>query len=133
MTKDIPWIVDLHNDLAKELTDNQPRMLLGVVMDNTKANSGAMDKLQEEHPYWMVLGCQSHAFNLLIKDLANEQKSPWSAKVFAQALTISNVIGDSEKIRDLVGKKQLDAWGKVSMCAYNSATATQLPPQQFVC
>jgi hypothetical protein len=114
VTKDIPWIVDLHNDLANELTDNNPRKLLGAIMDNTKANCGAMDQLQEEHPYWVVLGCQSHAFNLLIKDLAKENKSPWSAKVFAQALTISNAIGDSEKIRDLVNKKQLELWDKVS-------------------
>jgi hypothetical protein len=113
VTKDIPWIVELHNELADEVTDGNLRRLLGVVMDNTKANCGAMDQLQQQHPSWLVLGCQSHGFNLLIKDLANELKCPWSAKVFAQALTISNAIGDSEKIRDLVNKKQVEIWGKV--------------------
>jgi hypothetical protein len=112
--KDKAWIRNLHNELADELTDGNPRKLLGAIMDNTKANCGAMEQLENDHPYWLVLGCQSHAFNLLIKDLANEQKCPWAAKVFAQALTISNAIGDSEKIRDLVNKKQLAVWGKVS-------------------
>jgi hypothetical protein len=125
VTKDIPWIIQLHNDLANELTDGQPRKLLGTVMDHTKANMGAMGKLQEEHPYWLVLGCQGHSFNLVVKDLANEQKCPWSAKVFAQALAISNVIGDSEKIRELVSSKQLEAWGKVSMSASKCAAQMQ--------
>jgi hypothetical protein len=101
------------NDLAAEITGQAPRRLLGVVMDNTKANNAAMAILQELHPYWLVFGCQGHALALILKDFANENKCPWSAKVFDRAINISNVIGDSEKIRSLVIEKQQQVYDKV--------------------
>lgn len=38
VTKDATWLKDSHVEWAMEVTDNKPDRLLGMVMDNTKAN-----------------------------------------------------------------------------------------------
>jgi hypothetical protein len=64
-------IAAMHNEWAAELTKGDLAKILGVVLDNPKANRKALRLLQEEHPMWICLGCQAHALNLLCKDLAN--------------------------------------------------------------
>ena len=60
-------IKDLHLEMAKEVTRGDWTKILGVVMDNPKANRKALRLLQEEHPSWICLGCQAHSLNLLCK------------------------------------------------------------------
>ena len=89
--KDVDWVVSEHNRLALELTDNHPEKLAGVIMDNTKVNRLALERLEKEHPGWIGLGCQAHALQLVLKDLANPAKSPWCSHLFTAAKDISKV------------------------------------------
>lgn len=50
---------------------------------------------------------------MVLKDFANENKCPWSAKVFDKAISISNAIDDSEKVRTLINAKQQQICDKV--------------------
>jgi hypothetical protein len=47
VTKDAEWIAEMHEDIARELTNGDFRKLLGMIMDNTKANRAGMDILHE--------------------------------------------------------------------------------------
>jgi len=60
-----------------------------------------MRLMQEEQPGWVLLGCQAHAFALLIKDLQSEKtvRNAWSKRVYATALMMSNVIHGAEGVR----------------------------------
>lgn len=111
VSKDAEWITELHNNLADDITQGQPDRLLGVLLDNTKANRKALKELEEQHRTWLGLGCQAHALSLLLKDLANPSKAKWAASTFAAALHMSNTIGDSERVRALVQAKQVEFYG----------------------
>ena len=76
VTKNGEWIAELHEDLADELTSWQKEKLLGFLMDNTEANRKAMRLMGESFPHWLLLGCQSHAGSLLLKDFASPAKCP---------------------------------------------------------
>jgi hypothetical protein len=58
VVKDATWVVELHNNLANEITECRPDKLLGVLLDNTKTNRKALKMLEEEHPKWLGIGCQ---------------------------------------------------------------------------
>ena len=60
-------MVEQHVELAMDVTSGNPERLVGVIMDNTKANLSALKQLQER---WLCLGCFAHGLALLIKDLA---------------------------------------------------------------
>lgn len=115
--KDADYIAQLHIDLAADTTGGAPDRLLGVLMDNTKANCKAMKLLEEQYPVWLCIGCQAHGLSLLIKDLANPKKAKWSAATFETGLLFSNTIGDSERVRALVQAKQRATDGKVCAAA----------------
>lgn len=108
--KDSPWIAKEHLAWAKEVGGKEEgweQRILGVVMDNTKANRGALASMKALHPQWLLLGCQAHALALLIKDLANPDRCTWTAKVYSSALMMSNVINGNEKVRAALRTKQL--------------------------
>lgn len=108
--------LDLHEKLAAEVTKNQLSKLLGVVMDNTKANRAAGVIMNERHPEWLVVGCYAHALSLLLKDF--KEKTKWGKKLFTTANQMVNTINDSELIRALINKHQMQQYGKVrSLCA----------------
>jgi hypothetical protein len=113
VTKDAAWIAATHEELADEVTNGRPRLLNGLLMDNTKANLAAMRLLQQRHPYWLLVGCQGHGFSLLLKDFANTSKTTWAAELFKTAIMIVNTINDSERIRAEVQQEQLAMYGKV--------------------
>jgi hypothetical protein len=111
--KDATWIADLHERMAADLlksiapeeysTEDLDRdmaeKILGVVLDNPRANRNALEMLEARHTTWICLGCQAHALSLLVKDLANPDKCPELAKLLEQVLGISRILGDSSNIR----------------------------------
>jgi hypothetical protein len=97
--KDADFIANLHTKLAKDLTDDEPQKLIGVIMDNTKANVAAMKLLEERHPTWLATGCVAHALNLLVKDMGNDSKCPGVARIIKDVLQMALVIGDSAAVR----------------------------------
>jgi hypothetical protein len=113
LVKDAQWIAGMHEAAADELTKGRPWLLLGVLMDNTKANLSAMRILQERHPNWVLLGRQGHGLLLLLKDFANSKKTTWAAELFQTGVTIVNAINDSERIRTAVQQCQMRIYGKV--------------------
>jgi hypothetical protein len=38
VVKNAQWLMEQHEEWAMQVTDNKPERLLGMVMDNTKAN-----------------------------------------------------------------------------------------------
>lgn len=70
--KDAATIAETHIKWAEQLTGGDMKKLLGIIMDNTKANRNAMVILEELQPYWLLLGCVAHGLNVLCKDLANK-------------------------------------------------------------
>ncbi len=140
VAKDVPFIVQLHKEVAHDITDGQPERLLGVTMDNTKANRNAIHRLEKLFPTWVNVGCQAHGLALLIKDLANANHSPWTAAVFAKASMMTLLIGGSERVRSLLNRMQMERYGKVrgcnSVCCTNSHldaldTRTYHPPHRL--
>lgn len=77
------WTFNLHKDLITELEPDDPTRILGLVLDNAPSNKCGMDKLESEFPHLIIIGCQAHSLNLLIKDLIGgiKESCPWSAKV----------------------------------------------------
>lgn len=73
VTKDAQWIADLHVQLAEDLLPGKATNLLGVIMDNTKANRNALGILKAKFPKWLTLGCAAHALALVIKDLDGDK------------------------------------------------------------
>jgi hypothetical protein len=75
VVKNAQWIFDQHVALAEELIGGKPELLIGFLMDNTKANRKAQDMLEEHEPRWLAIGCQAHGLLLLIKDLADPKNT----------------------------------------------------------
>lgn len=115
-------IKDMHLEMAQEVTQGDPAKILGVVMDNPKANRLALKLLQDAHPTWICLGCQAHALNLLCKDLITEKFCPGTSAVLITVLKISLVIGDAEVIRTALGEWQKDQYGKTKAIAAHCPT-----------
>jgi hypothetical protein len=111
--KDAQWIADLHEQLAEDLLasvapedydaeslqQDMKEKILGVVLDNPRANRNALEMLEAKHSTWICIGCQAHALSLLIKDLGNPKKCPELAKLLEQVLGISRAVGDSSNVR----------------------------------
>jgi hypothetical protein len=109
--KDADWIFSTHVALAEEIAPSQPGgadNLLGVVMDNTKANRSALKKLKDKFPRWLTLGCNAHALNLIFKDLANESRCEGTARVVTALNKMSNAINNSERIKSLLNQHQVE-------------------------
>jgi hypothetical protein len=81
MVKDHAWIHDVHKEIAEELRPVAASRLLDLVLDNAKANRSAMRMLEEIYPRWIMVGCNAHALNLLLKVLATDSWCPGTAKV----------------------------------------------------
>jgi hypothetical protein len=79
VVKNAQWIVEQHVALAEEVTGGKPALLIGFLMDNTKANRKAEGMLEEHEPRWLSIGCHAHALSLLIKDQADPKKTTATA------------------------------------------------------
>jgi hypothetical protein len=100
----------------------KPDDCIGFVMDNTSTNLAAIQQLRQENPRWLGVGCGVHGMALVFKDLAKEKNVKWAAKIFAASVTISTVVGDSERIRALLGIHQTETYGKKSSITANAPT-----------
>jgi hypothetical protein len=71
--------------------------------------------MKDKHPTWLLLGCQAHAFSLLIKDLQSEKTlhCAWSKRVYSTALMMSNTINGVETVRSALRSMQQDVYQKV--------------------
>lgn len=89
-------------------------------MDNTKTNRAALVLLQQACGQWIVLGCAAHAIALIIKDLASAAgkaengvgRCPGFKRVYDMVRMISNAVGDSEGVRMMLHKAQVQQGGK---------------------
>ncbi|KAG5189338.1 major facilitator superfamily domain-containing protein [Tribonema minus] len=131
--KNAEWIEELHMRWAKKVTRGNLDRLLGMVMDNTKANRKALDLMKQKHPTWLLLGCQAHALALLIKDLHGEKNArcDWSKKAYGKALMMSNTINGSETIHSALREQQKFKYGKVK--AVRSHCPTRFAILHFIC
>lgn len=66
------------------------------------------------------MGCQAHALNLFIKDLALHDKTPWASFVLARVTTMVNVINEGAAVRALIHEQQLGLYGQVG-CVFAGA------------
>jgi hypothetical protein len=60
-------LLQIHEEMAMEVTNGNLAAINGVVMDNPKANRKACLILEERHITWVCIGCQAHSLNLGIK------------------------------------------------------------------
>eukprot|EP00955_Chlamydomonas_euryale_P082987 363789-Chlamydomonas_euryale.AAC.11 len=84
----------LHPDISKELEPNDISRIMALVTDSASANSNGMKILEEEFPHLILIPCQAHALNLLIKDVAGQGstiKCKWTAQVFKDVLHLALV------------------------------------------
>jgi hypothetical protein len=61
------FYLQIHEEMAKKVTDGNLATISGVVMDNTKANCKACEILEQRYITWVCIGCQAHSLNLLKK------------------------------------------------------------------
>ncbi|EFJ40248.1 hypothetical protein VOLCADRAFT_108259 [Volvox carteri f. nagariensis] len=119
--KDAQYIKKIHLDVVAEAF-TKPDDCIGFVMDNTATNLAAIQLLRIENPRWLGVGCGVHGMALVFKDLAKEKNVKWAAKIFNASITISTVVGDSERIRALLGVHQMEKYGKKSAITANTPT-----------
>jgi hypothetical protein len=48
----------------------------GWTVDNTRANMGALQQLEADHPEWINVGCIAHGLALAMKDFCSYKKTP---------------------------------------------------------
>jgi len=53
---------------AEQMSGGELARISGWILDNTKANWGAMKFLVEKHPQWIMRGCIAHGLALAMKD-----------------------------------------------------------------
>jgi hypothetical protein len=99
---------------------------MGCIMDNTKANRSAMRRLEETYPTWICLGCNAHALNLLMKDLAPD-KHPAIAIIFSDIQMIGLVCGDREPIRSYLQFEQNKIWKRTKSISQHCPTRWAIP------
>jgi hypothetical protein len=97
--KNTQWVVDLHMNAKAEVEALYPNVkVAGFVMDNTKANTAAMNQMGAADPSLVNVGCVAHGLALLFKDLG--KKNPqWIVKVYKKALDISNVVNGAQRLK----------------------------------
>lgn len=83
-----------------------------------------MRMLKEDYPRWLLLGCLAHALSLLIKDLGDQKqgKCGYVQKVYSAAGSMSNLIGDADKVRASLHTHQQQRNGKASAIAVHCPT-----------
>jgi hypothetical protein len=107
--KNTQWVVDLHMNAKAEVEALYPNVkVAGFVMDNTKANTAAMNQMGAADPSLVNVGCVAHGLALLFKDLG--KKNPqWIVKVYKKALDISNVVNGAQRLNQLLHDLQREA------------------------
>lgn len=68
LRKDSVGIANLLEEKALAMTGGDPSRFAGWLLDNTKANWGAIKILDERHPDWINRGCIAHGLSLAMKD-----------------------------------------------------------------
>ena len=89
--------------------------------------------MKAKHPTWLLLGCQAHAFALLIKDLYGEKttRCAWSHKAYAVALVMSNTISSCETVYAELRKQQVFKYGSVKQIRTHCPTRFAI--LHFIC
>ena len=72
---------------------------LTIVTDNASVNIAAGKIIEDLHPKVFVLGCDTHNYNLLIKDISNPQMSSQIAEVIETANHIINLFLNHRAVR----------------------------------
>jgi hypothetical protein len=111
--KDHEWIVQLAQRVGEEVNEAKAAAWKGSIMDNTSTNKKAkpqtsLTKLNNG----LHIGCGSHGFALLIKDLF--KGLAWVKKCYDEAVDMSNAVSNSERIAAML---------KTSMLAQNPPNA----------
>jgi hypothetical protein len=70
--------------------------------------------MKQEHPEWLLLGCQAHALSLVIKDFIGEKtvRCAWSKRVYRTALMMSNTINGNDKVHAALKVAQQEKYSK---------------------
>ena len=104
---------------------------MGLSMDNTSSNRLAFTLLHADMPHLLLVGCQSHALSLLIKDLGSVRHFKFGARVYEQARLLSNTINGSERVRALLHECQTQAYsGLRAVCSH---CPTRFGTHHFIC
>ena len=75
LRKDKVGIANLLEEKAIEMSGGDPKRFAGWILDNTKANWGAMMIMTERHPQWINRGCIAHGLSLAMKDFTKYERS----------------------------------------------------------
>jgi hypothetical protein len=117
VTKDAEWTFGFLEAAAKQLGDGVVDRCRGVAMDGTSTNRKAMKMLEAEYPRMVNLVCAAHSLDLLIKDLGNgsknQAKHTTCGATLLAAKDLAAAVGESEKLRAIVQKHQLERYKKV--------------------
>lgn len=89
--------------------------------------------MKVKQPTWLLLGCQAHAFALLIKDLYGEKttRCAWANKAYSMALMMSNTIASCEKVHTALREQQVFKYGSVKQIRTNCPTRFAI--LHFIC
>ena len=83
-----------------------------MVFDNASVNMGAGRLIQEKYPKVFVLGCDTHTYNLLIKDLCNPKNAPEINEVLIAADRIVNFVINHRAVR-IAFEKHGQVWSAI--------------------
>jgi hypothetical protein len=122
VTKDAEWVQGLMEAVITQLSDGDPQRCDGTNMDGAAVNRRAMRDLEVKHPHMVNFACQSHCLDLLIKDLSNnskrEEKQTCCGATLQTVVKLAGAVGESEKLRALVNKAQMEKYKKVRCTAH---------------
>lgn len=114
MRKDSTGIAAMLETAAEQMSGGELGRISGWILDNTKANWGAMKILVEKHPQWIMRGCIAHGLALAMKDFTtftigrgqnakhNSSGCKWAETALAAANKIANYLNDSHVAKSLV-------------------------------
>jgi hypothetical protein len=119
--KDADSIVSMLLSAAEKMSGGDCGHIAGWILDNTKANWGAMKQLVAVHPDWIMPGCIAHGLALAMKDFTKftvgwgqaAKQNTWGLKwvevTLAAANTIASYINDSPATKQQARSLQLHA------------------------
>lgn len=114
-------IAAILESMACQMTSGNMDKLIGWILDNTKANWAAMQKLQSKYPKWLMRGCLAHSLNALMKDICTYKKGTgqrarestfgleWAEKVVMLCNKLSNFMQDSSIAKSMVNEAQVSS------------------------
>jgi hypothetical protein len=101
---DHEWIVQLVRCVGSEVNEATAAACIGSIMDNTSTNKKTQKCLTNLHN-GLHIGCGSHGFALLIKDLYKGLACV--KKCYDEAVDMSNAVNNSERIAAMLKTSML--------------------------